>query len=589
MPAAIAAGAVILQRRDADVAPEDFDRSVGRAVVARAERIGAVLRDAADRSGAEQREERRGRRALCRPRREHRIRIGEGELRRRPAGLRAAQGGALVVRIPREHDLLSNLVVRNRDAELRRVEFRHELVDGRRVAAGCPAVVERLADAVDVDGQAATGRARGRRGIGERLRRVGRVVDQRRGVDGIVRRVQRDRQVAAGGRGQRGRELRGAADSDLDVGRGDPLRPADRLQQRRSRVAVLIVGRGRDAVELGRGGRGEIVELAAVHAELRIVEVDVRAELTAADVQRHRIGGVGVAGHPDHQHRVARSVGADDGSGEMIRGRIVDQRASAERYERRAVGLHRGLRRHELRELVDQLIALILVRVRVVADRRRGTNLAVERRDLVEQVIDLRDDGAGLLDRARFGRSDGVSDLVELRDERLRGAEHVGARGHPARLVVRGRRGQLGEGGLQRREGSVDAVVRFGERGLDRDQLLFLRPVETLRSAGAAEQPVVRILMDPGDRLDEHAVALRTGTAPGRVAGRTDDRRRLGKVGDLPRRAGRVDVGDVVRGRVGGFLERVERAPDQVQAEETHARRLTMTLPSGGATIPRRR
>src|SRR5581483_179744 len=150
-------------------------------------------------------------------------------------------------------------------------------------------------------------------------------------------------------------------------------------------------------------------------------------------------------------------------------------------------------------------------------------------------------------------------------------------------------RGELRDRGLQRGERRAHAVVRLAERRLHRLQLLLLDGEVVLRRRRAAKQPVVRILVDARDRLHHDAGPLRPDPAQRVVARRADDRRRLLKVDALPRGARRVDVRDVVRRDVRGLLVGVEGAAEDAESEKAHARLLTMTLPSGGGTIPRRR
>src|SRR5581483_834936 len=123
----------------------------------------------------------------------------------------------------------------------------------------------------------------------------------RGGAHRVVRGVQRDGEVAGRRRRERGRELRRARDAHADVRRRDRRSGRRGDEQRGAGIAVLVVAGGRDAIDRVRRGGGEAVQLLPVGRELRVVEVEIAAQLAASRVDRGRTRRIRVVREADDE------------------------------------------------------------------------------------------------------------------------------------------------------------------------------------------------------------------------------------------------------------------------------------------------
>ena len=107
---------------------------------------------------------------------------------------------------------------------------------------------------------------------------------------------------------------------------------------------------------------------------------------------------------------------------------------------------------HQLREIVDGVVALIHQRCGSVVVRRKALQLRIEFRDLRQVVIGLNDRSPDVLLRVRTQRLNSLRRGIQLLRQRLRGRQGQGSRGRGARIRRQRlqRRGEIVVCGLER-------------------------------------------------------------------------------------------------------------------------------------------
>jgi hypothetical protein len=276
--------------------------------------------------------------------------------------------------------------------------------------------------------------------------------------------------------------------------------------------------------------------------------------------------------------RLGRNVAGED---------VADQIGSADENAHRAIGASDGVDRHDLAELLEELLALIQQVVGAVAGDEDALDLAVEVGNLLGQVVDRLDLVVDLGVDA-LGHEVQLSRVpVHLRGQCL-GLLHERAAG--------GRRGRVGGHVLPGVPELGDRVAQpgvggLGQDGLDLGQLLLAGIPLGLHAQLGLDLEVQEVVADPVDADDVDAGPDLAGQTAA-VEGGVRVRRRRGEDDPLARVARRAGVGHVVGGRVEHLLGGAQGRGADVKAEERGAHGLCSPVHvgrAGSARVSRRR